>query len=169
MTTKPVRKRLKGRPVVVPPWWMECLRAEWKTLNETGWTGTRLAKELSERADRRLEEKQMGWDRKTVERFIEGKNPTHELVEAFCMVIPQLVMPFFVGRTKEEAIALRREAAKYDQQVIPEKQAQLAQLRQVRKGIEQSVERQIEPLESQDAGRAKRQRAVGSGRARGMG
>lgn len=153
----------------MPEWWWDDLDVEWTKLNETGWTGTRLAKELSERADRRLEQNKLGWDRKTVERFIERKNPTHELVDAFCLVIPQLVPPFYVGRTKEEAIALRRESAKHDVAVNPEKQSQLNELRQVREGIEQRAARQIGPVNSQDAGRPKKQGAVGGRRSRGLG
>lgn len=169
MTNPPSPKKLRGRPVRLPAWWLEDLKDEWEKLEKkAGYNYRTLAEELTKKADRRLDGKTLKWDRKTIERFIEGESPTQELVDAFCAFVPTLIPPIFTARSRDEAVAFRREAAKFDTFSNPEKQRRREQLVEMREAIEQTVSDQTAGVKSEDEAVAGSKRAKGGGRARGV-
>lgn len=133
-----------------------------------GYVPARLAQELSDKADRRLDGERLAWDRKTVERFIHGANPTQEMVDAFCALFPQLLPPFYAARTKTEAIALRRESSKFNVESNPELASRKDVLVKARRGIEQKVQDQSAGVASDNEGPARDKGATVGGRARGV-
>lgn len=160
--------KLRGKATVLPPWWREKLQGCWGRLYERErWSMQRLADELTELADRRLDGEPHPWDRKTVERFLDNKNPTEELVEAFCLLFPDdLIPPTYVARSPDEANALAAIARGFDAVPSnPEIDNRKAALVDVREAIEQRAEDQTRALDSVDESR-KEVRGT-SGRRRG--
>lgn len=104
MTEAPKAKKIRGKPVPLPAWWLAELQLEWKRMKGEGWTEEKLADALTKRVDRRLDGEVFGWDRKTVKRFIQGENPTQDLVDAFCALAPTvLIPPVFVALARSRS------------------------------------------------------------------
>ena len=131
-----------------------------------------LADALSEAYDRKLLGERWSWDRKTVERFLDDENPTKELMDAFCKLFPdRLIPPMFIAESPEEAAALRKISDGFRATPVnPEKAARHRELVDERREIEQRARRQIETLESRnDAAPKGSSRGPGRRRTRGMG
>src|SRR5260221_8079623 len=105
-------KKLRGRQTILPDWWqielLAAIRLFKLATEESGqrWSLQYLGDQLATRANRRLNGRLVSWDRKTVERFIDGDNPTEELLDAFRLLFPHLVRPTFVARSRAEALDL---------------------------------------------------------------
>jgi len=92
-------KKLRGKPIVLPLWWLAELRTKFSEAKERGDTNkVKLAAELTTLAGRRDP-----WDHKAVERFLNGKTVTVEMMWAFLDYFPSLVQPVFWASSEGEA------------------------------------------------------------------
>jgi len=92
-------KKIRGKPIVLPPWWLEDVKQRFNELhNAKKITKRSLAAQLTEAAGRELD-----WDHKAVERFLKGEVTTIEMMWAFLKVWPSLVQPVFVAHTRRDA------------------------------------------------------------------
>lgn len=169
----PVRSKVKlrGRPTILPPWWLIQANKCWDRLRgETKWGVQRLADELTKTVDRKLNGETWKWDRKTVERFLNNQSPTEELVDAFCKLFPdELTAPTYVARTLDEAKALASVARGFGSSLDANRVQRSEALREARAKIEASVEDQRRALGSaDDAIKDKSRESIGR-RTRGMG
>lgn len=169
-------KKLRGRPTVLPDWWRVELDEEiagYKTrLAAAGerWSWQRMADDLTAAAQRTLNGKEWGWDRKTIERFVDNEHPTEELMKAFCLLFPKLIQPTFVAETQKQAKAFAAVADTQTDQPKsnPEAERRLADLRELRAAAEQRASDQTNPVESIDGDRKRGTRGEGSRRPRGV-
>lgn len=92
-------KKIRGKPIVLPPWWLEAVNERFNELKrDKRVTKVSLAAELSRAHGRDLD-----WDHKAVERFLNGKVTTIEMMWAFMRIWPSLIQPVFVAHTKRDA------------------------------------------------------------------
>ena len=113
MSEEEPKKKLRGTPVYVPPWWLDMVRRRWDVLHdELGWSYQQLADALTDLVERTLNGERFPWDRKTVERFIDDEVTTLELVEAFCDFF-DLITPVYVAHSPDEAMTLYRASEPY--------------------------------------------------------
>lgn len=163
--------KLRGRATVLPPWWLEELNQYWDELKrKSDWSMQQLAERLTDLVGRQLDGKSWPWDRKTVERFLRGENPTEELVDAFCRLFPGLINPTYVARSREEAEALRAVSRKFERKLEPdatldrrsERRATLADARSTIEGLAESRGRRHgRTLDSKDDDQREVQRGKG--------
>lgn len=163
--------KLRGRPVVLPPWWLERANLCWRQCKQQRWSMQRLADELTDAVGRELAGERFTWDRKTVERFLDNENTTQELTEAFCALFPSvLVQPTFVADTLEEAQAIRAVVEAFRASANPDKARRREQLAEARADLEKRAHDQIAALDSKEHADAEaRERGASGRRARGVG
>lgn len=92
-------KKIRGKPVVLPDWWLNDVRRrfdEMKAAKEI--TKVSLAASLSEAIGRPL-----AWDHKAVERFLANEHTTYEMMWAFLKLWPSLLPCHFMARTRDDA------------------------------------------------------------------
>lgn len=103
-------KKIRGKPIVLPQWWLNEINERFEALKrEKRITLSSLAAALSEAIERELD-----WDHKAVERFLNGKVTTIEMMWAFLKVWPSLVQPVFVAHTKRDAERITDELRRGD-------------------------------------------------------
>lgn len=92
-------KKIRGKPIVLPPWWLEEVNKRFQDLKQ-GKIATKvsLAAELSRAHGRDLD-----WDHKAVERFLKGEVTTIEMMWAFLKIWPSLIQPVFIAHTRRDA------------------------------------------------------------------
>ncbi len=88
----------RGKPVVLPNWWLESLR-----VRLGGESHEAIAIRISATIGRRP-----AWDRTTVGNFLRNEHATIEMLDAMCRTYPDLPPPLFFARSFEEAYELRR-------------------------------------------------------------
>ncbi len=137
MSTKQPPKT-RGRPIALPPWWLGSAKRR-----TVGWSLQGLAAALTD-----VVKREPAWDHTTVGKFLKGKNPTHELMEAFCKLFDGLPEPTYTARSFEEADEMRRVARRYDSN--PEKQSRKTELDKAREHLEKRLSDQTARLDSQD-------------------
>lgn len=92
-------KKIRGKPVVLPRWWLDEVNQRFAELKRAKQiTAVALAADLTRAAGRELP-----WDHKAVERFLAGDVTTIEMMWAFLKVWPSLVPPVFIAHTKRDA------------------------------------------------------------------
>jgi hypothetical protein len=167
------REKLRGRQTVLPEWWLLELqiavrrRSDEKLADGVKWTPERIGRDLAELAERNLDGKLVPWDRKSIDRFLDGKNPTQEIVDAFVKMFPHLIQPTFVATSRAEALDLARTAARYTNPAeITERERRSSELRVKRAEIEADQTRHVE---SGNVVRQSASRVVGGGRSRRVG
>jgi hypothetical protein len=142
MKAKEPPKKLRGTSVYVPAWWLQEVNLRWKEMQDgtDRWSMQRLADALTDAAGRQLHGQRWKWDRKTVERFLDNKNTTLELVDAFCEFFEGIIPPFYVAESPREAAAFYSVAERYRaDRANPEKARRRAELAKAREAIEQTA------------------------------
>lgn len=103
-------KKIRGRPIVLPAWWLEEVNVRFADLKASGRvTLASLAADLTKAIKREL-----GWDHRAVMRFLTGKTTTWEMMAAFLLVWPSLVQPVFVAKSKRDAERITDELRRGD-------------------------------------------------------
>lgn len=96
--------REKGKPVVLPEWWLDALRRRC-----AGKSGADLAEELTAATKRRPP-----FRREAVNDFLAGRVLTDAMMKAFLSLYRDMPPPLFLARSYEEAHRLQELAKKYD-------------------------------------------------------
>lgn len=100
--------RVRGRPLVVPRWWLDAARA---AAEASGLGLVELAAKLSAKVGR-IEP----WTHGTVSRFLAGKGVTDQLAEAMILFF-DLPRPVYYPRDLPEALLFRAAEAKRDRRL----------------------------------------------------
>ncbi len=137
MVLKPAKK-VRGRPVDLPPWWLVSARRK-----AQGWSLTRLAAALTDVSNRKTP-----WDHTTVGNFLKNEHATLEMMHAFCFLFEGLIEPLITARSFEEAHDLQLVARRYDSN--PETASRKVELDKGREQLEKQLADQTAQLDSQD-------------------
>lgn len=129
----------RGKSVDLPDWWLAMARTAADNFggNLTE-LGIALAK-VSGRPD--------PWHQSVIVRFLQGRNPTVELAEAFSILlgVPRLI---YAARSAAEALALHATASRFSTATQSGSAARIAQVDQVLESMELEVQGQSPPVES---------------------
>lgn len=171
MSAKGAVTKLRGRPIHLPPWWLELANDCWRARKAEKWSMTDLANALTDVVDRNLDGVRKPWNRTTVEDFLVNRFPTYELMDAFCRLFPdKLIAPVFIADSESEARALANVSSAFHAAKNSNFEHRRAVLFDGLEHIEQQVEDQKDPVESSDeAGVEGREGVPGGRRPRGMG
>jgi hypothetical protein len=102
--------RFRGRPIKLPPWWLEALRRRCK-----GISTYELADQLTAVAHR-----SPPFHRTQVGTFLRGLGTTYEMMAAFLALFPDLVPPVFFASSYEEAHRLLQISQQYTKSSAPD-------------------------------------------------
>lgn len=127
----------------LPAWWLEMARQ--LANKREGWTQERLADRLSALMGRRPK-----WDRTVVKNFLQGRNTTAEMTEAFCLLFEGLPYPQVIARSIAEAVQLHIVRRRFDTDPDTRKMTALAD--NVRDQHERLVEERSTAVDSADGG-----------------
>ena len=95
--------RARGRPIQLPPWWLEALQRLCASLSTY-----ELAERLTAAAHRTPP-----FHRTAVGDFLRGDVTTYEMMAAFLALFPDMPPPVFFARSYEEADRLKTVARQY--------------------------------------------------------
>jgi hypothetical protein len=102
--------QIRGKPVELPPWWLEALRRLCTDLSTS---------ELAERLTA-VARRDPPFHRTQVGDFLRGEVTTYEMMAAFLGVFPDLVPPVFFASSYEEAHRLLQISRQYTTTTPPD-------------------------------------------------